>query len=197
MPVANLEIMVEEPSMEAALEILLPKITPIPFHIRTHRCKQDLLAKLSSRLQGYSKWMEKDRRIIVLVDRDAEDCHALKSELQAIAKKYFPRAAANPVINRIVIEELESWYFGDWPAVRSAYPRAPDNIPLKQEYRRPDEIKGGTWESFLRILQRAGYFKNGFRKIEAARAITPFMTPEKNQSQSFQVFRETVLKMQR
>jgi len=91
------------------------------------------------------------------------------------------------LVNRIAIEELESWYFGDWQAVLEAYPRVPKTIPAKAKYRNPDAIAGGTWESLERILQQAGYFTAGLRKIEAAMAVADGMVPERNKSHSFQV----------
>jgi len=46
------------------------------------------------------------------------------------------------VVNRIAIEELEAWYFGNWPAVVATYPNVPENIPGKAPYRNPDAIAG-------------------------------------------------------
>jgi hypothetical protein len=89
---------------------------------------------------------------------------------------------------RLAIEELEAWYFGDWDAVRAAYPRVPDTIPNQANYRDPDAIAGGTWEAFERVLKRAGYFQTGLRKIEAARAISEHWQLEGNRSHSFRVF---------
>ena len=85
----------------------------------------------------------------------------------------------------MAIEELEAWYFGDWSAVRRAYPRVSAKVPRQAKYRFPDAIKGGTWEAFERILKRAGYFRTGLRKIEAARAVAEHMDPERNSSPSF------------
>ena len=95
-----------------------------------------------------------------------------------------PAGSPCKVVNRIVIEELEAWYFGDWEAVLAAYPRVPKNIP----YRDPDAIRGGTWEAFERVMQKADYFEGGLRKIEAARAIAPHWEPDRNTSSSFRVF---------
>jgi hypothetical protein len=71
--------------------------------------------------------------------------------------------------NRISIEELEAWYFGDWKAVQEAYQGVKD-ISKLAAYRNPDTIRGGTWEAFERELQSAGYFTGGLQKIAAARA---------------------------
>lgn len=202
MSVDHVEILVEEPSMETALRLLLPRmIGDLTFGIYTHQCKQDLFANLPNRLRGYRRWLPENWRIVVLVDRDDRDCHRLKDQLEQMATsaglETKSTVKVNPyvVVNRLAIEELEAWYFGDWGAVKSAYPRVSQTIPYKAKYRDPDAIKGGTWEAFERILKRAGYFSGGLRKIEAARAIAQYMTPEINRSKSFQVFRNCLQEM--
>ena len=118
-----------------------------------------------------SKW-----RIVVVVDRDDDDCHVLKRQLEAVARRVGLRTRTRSVnapwqlVNRIAIE-LEAWYFGDWDAVRSAFPRASANMPRRASFRNPEAIAGGTWEAFERVMQAHGYFKGGLAKIDAARAI--------------------------
>jgi hypothetical protein len=193
MTVEHLEVIVEEPSMEAALSILLPRMVgSASFQIYAHQCKDELLARLPQRLYGYKAWLPSTYRIVVLVDRDDDSCAALLRKLEQMAldaglptrsrRKQGPYA----VVNRIVIEELEAWYFGDWEAVRKAYPRVEVGVPAQAKYREPDAIKGGTWEALERVLKAAGYFKTGLRKVELARAIAVHMDPSRNRSQSFQ-----------
>ena len=79
--------------------------------------------------------------------------------------------------------------FGDWEAVRRAYPRVSAAIPRRASYRDPDAIKGGTWEAFERVMKKHGYFTTGLRKVEAAEAIAAHINPSRNQSGSFRVFR--------
>lgn len=188
--------------MENFLRGLLPRLLgEAPFEIRTFQCKDDLLKRLPQRLRGYASWYPEDYRIVVVVDRDDDDCHALKQTLEqhALAAGLPTRAQRQGerfmVINRIVIEELEAWYFGDWEAVRAVYPKVPATIPQRAAYRDPDAINGGTWETFERVLQQKGYFKTGLRKIEAARAIAPHVDPMRNNSHSFQVFRNAMLEL--
>ena len=203
MSVGRVEVLVEEPSAEAALEVLLPRLLgEIPFAIHSHRGKPDLLAKLPSKLNGYAGWLPDDWRILVVVDCDAEDCRALKQSLEQVAARagLRSRSAAGgappwAVVNRIAIEELEAWFFGDWPAVKAAYPRVDPGIPRKAPYRAPDRIRGGTWQALERVLQDAGYFKTGLPKIEAARAIAGHMDPATNSSPSFRAFRDAVAEM--
>jgi hypothetical protein len=68
----------------------------------------------------------------------------------------------------------------------------PRTIPARAGYRDPDAVSGGTWEAFERILKRAGYFRDGLAKIEAARAIAPKMDPARNSSRSFQALRNVL-----
>lgn len=164
------------------------------FEIHAFRGKSDLLKKLENRLRGYRHWLPPNGRIVVMVDRDDEDCHALKQKLEEMANSsgLLTRSRVSDsswqVVNRIVIEELEAWYFGDWQAVCDAYPRVSGNIPQQANYRDSDVISGGTWEAFERILQRAGYFKTGLGKTEAARSIAEHMEPTRNNSHSFTKF---------
>jgi hypothetical protein len=200
--VEHLEVMVEEPSMEAALERILPKIVgDLSFAIHPHQCKEELLQRLPERLRGYSSWLPPTWRIVVVVDRDDDDCRQLKVRIEKMAASVGlgPQAHGNAqsgaVIHRIAIEELEAWYFGDWEAVQAAYPRVSQAIPTQARYRNPDAISGGTWEALERVLQGAGYFKGGLRKIEAARTIADRMVPERNRSRSFQALRTALLNL--
>lgn len=199
MTVAKIDFIVEEPSMEAFLSAVLPMILGrTQFNIRRFQNKDQLLKNLPSRLQGYAKWIPADHKIVVLVDRDNEDCKKLKAQLEqmalnvGLATRSQPAGGQFTVINRIVIEELEAWYFGDWQAVRKAYPGVSQFIPEQPRYQDPDAIQGGTWEHFGRALRRAGYYKNGLRKIEAAQSIGPFIDLESNRSHSFRCFRDAV-----
>lgn len=201
MKAEHLEILVEEPSMEALLRGILPRILneAATFQIYPHQCKEDLLSKLPARLTGYAKWLPTTWRIIVVVDRDNDDCMTLKRWMEDVCRStsLLSRTVSPEkpwqVVSRIAIEELEAWYFGDWDAVRAAYPKVKENIPLNASYRNPDGISGGTWEAFERVLQKASYFKSGLRKIEAARRLGPMMDPFHNRSPSFMAFRDVVL----
>jgi len=198
---AHLELLVEDPSMEAFLQAVLPRLLREgkTFQIHAFRGKRDLLRKLEDRLRGYVSWLPEDWRVAVVVDRDDEDCKELKRRMEEIARKAGLRSRTRSegepwqLVNRIAIEELEAWYFGDWEAVRAAYPRVSPSTPAQAKYREPDAIQGGTWEAFERILNKHGYFKGGLGKIEAARKIGQRIDPARNRSRSFQVFRDAIL----
>jgi hypothetical protein len=202
MNVEHVDVLVEEPSMEAALRLLLPRLLgQVSFEVYPFQCKDELLARLPARLRGYRPWLPESWRVVVIVDRDNDDCQQLKNRLEHMARgaglttKSSARCQQYRVVNRLAIEELEAWYFGDWEAVRAVYPRVSENIPRKSAYFDPDAIGGGTWEAFERVLGKAGYFKGGLRKIEAARTIVPHMDPDRNSSRSFQAFRDVLREM--
>ena len=96
------------------------------------------------------------------------------------------------ILNRLAIEELEAWFFGDIEALVQAYPRVSPTLNRRRGYRDPDAIKGGTWEALERVLKRAGYFPSGMPKIAVARTVSTFMNPDHNSSRSFQVFRDGI-----
>jgi len=160
-----LEFFVEEPSMEAALIHLVPKILE-------HQ---------------------------TVVDRDNDDCVALKKRLDVIADeaqlitKTHAKGKNFHVINRIAIEELEAWFFGDVEAIRTAYPSVDPRLANTARFRDPDAIKGGTWEKLEEVLKR--YHPGGLEKIRAADEIARYMHPNRNRSKSFMTFRDALLSL--
>lgn len=165
---------------------LLPRLLPDDrtFEVHAFQGKADLLGKPGARLPGYAQWLPADWRLFVIVDRDDEDCRALKQRLEALATRAGlvtrSQAGAMPwqLVNRIAIEELESWYFGDWDAVKAEYPRVPALVAQRQGLRDPDAIAGRTWEAFERVMRKHGYFRGGLAKIEAARSISRRIGPD-------------------
>lgn len=193
----HLEFLVEEPSAEAVLKALVPKILEslgaqsTSFNIRVFQGKPDLLKKLPKRLRAYRKYTPPPR-IVVLLDADEEDCKALKARMDQIASEAgMTTPATSPqgfqVLNRLAVEELEAWFFGDAAALRAAYPRVSPTLEKQKRYRDPDAIKH-TWEALEGVLQQADYHRGGLEKIRAAREIAQHMAPQNNRSPSFQAF---------
>jgi len=194
----HVEFLLEERSAEAFLQGFLPKLLPstTSWNLIAFQGKTDLLDKLEARLRGFRSWIPADWRIVVLLDEDREDCRALKTRMEAAARaagfstKSRPEAGgAFSVLNRISVEELEAWFFGDVPALVSAYPGVSPHLASRAAYRDPDAITGGTWEALERELQRAGYYGGGLPKIEVARNMAAHMDPARNTSASFRCFR--------
>lgn len=180
---------------------LLPKLLgpDFPFNVYPHQGKQDLLKKLPSRLRGYRHWIPEDWGIVVLIDADGRDCLEQKAALEDMARQtgFLTRTRRQSggfqVLNRLAIEELEAWFFGDVHALCEAYPGVPRTLGDRAPYRDPDAIRGGTWEALERELQRAGHHRAGLAKIKAAREISARMEPSRNRSRSFGALRQGLL----
>jgi len=186
--------------MEEFLRQVLPRVLPdeVTWTIHPMGGKARLLSRLGARLRGYARWMPEGYRLVVVLDRDDDDCRALKAQVERdIAQAGLTsrsEAAGGPwqAVSRLAIEELEAWYFGDWHAVRRSYPRVSSTVPDRQRYRDPDVVPGGTWEAFERILKRGGYFTTGLRKVEVARAVAAHIDPARSRSRSFAVFHDAI-----
>jgi hypothetical protein len=193
----HIDFIVEEPSAEEALTNLLAKILDgrATFRIINLGGKPRLLRKLPSRLRGYKYILSEDRRLVILVDRDDDDCRQLKIRLEEHAagaglatKSSVGAGDIFLIVNRIIVEELEAWFFGDICALTKAYPRVPRSLGHRAKYRDPDAISGGTCEALHKVLREAGYHRAGFPKTEVARAVSRHMEPLRNRSRSFQIF---------
>ncbi len=193
MSASHFEFLVEEPSMEAFLKSWLPRHLPSDrsFHIHVFQGKSDLLKRLQARMAGYAKWLPADWRIVILVDRDNDDCSQLKRTLEEVClgAGLPTRRAVQGVDWRsatcLAIEELEAWYFGEWTAVRTVFSNASPNVPRNARYRNPDNIQGGTWEAFERVMKMSGHFRGGLEKVRAAREIGGQIEVARSGSPSF------------
>lgn len=191
----HLELLLEEPSAEVALQALLPKIAPgTTFRLHPHGGKPELLARLPGKLQGYRSLLRNrpDWRVIVLLDEDRSECTALKRQVVDIGRRAGLQGA---LLVRIAVEELEAWFIGDMPALLRAYPRIPQTLRARRRFRDPDAVPGGTWEALEGVLQKEGYYLSGLPKIEAARRIAAYMDVESNDSRSFCSFRDGIRRL--
>lgn len=194
----HIEFLLEERSAEEALKAILPKILSddVSFRFHVFQGKYDLLKNLPDRLEGYRRSISDDCRIIVLIDKDQRDCFQLKASLEEAAQTsgLVTKSKVSPkgnfqVVNRLAIEELETWFFGDPKAIQEAYPEISKKFHRQPKYRNPDTIIG-THKALERLLKRAGYYRGGLPKTAVAQKIAPHMEPHRNRSKSFQVFVE-------
>ena len=194
----HIKFFLEEPSAEAALKYILPKIlsSDVICIFHAFEGKDDMLKELPKFLKGH-QWIPNDWRIIVLIDEDRKNCHELKAFLEKAAHEvgFVTKSSAAPneefqVVNRIAIEELEAWFFGDVKAMHTAYPRIPINLQSKAKYRNPDAIQGGTSEALEHLLIQKNYYRRRMSKPTVAQNIAQHMEPSRNRSKSFQVFVE-------
>lgn len=200
----HLEILVEEPSAEAALNNLVPKIVgdDVTFRIIVHQGKADLLKKMAPKLKAYSKWITNEIKIIVLIDLDRDNCVDLKSKLNEIAEEAGLKIKTSigelssdfQILNRIAIEELESWFLGDKNAIHLAYNKVNPSAMNASKYSHPDTISN-AWEDLERILKKFKYYPGGLNKIQNARMISEHMDIYNNLSKSFNVFKTGLLQL--
>lgn len=185
--------------MEAFLRDFVPRVLPsgIPWRPIDHGSKWQLLRALPDRLRGYAAIPVGYRpKILVLVDRDDDDCIALKRQLDdathgaGLVSRTGNHNGEFDVVNRIVVEELEAWFFGDGTALAQGWPGVPTSLPNCQRYRDPDAILGGTHEALLAVLQKAGHWRGMAKlpKSEVARRMATLIDPARNRSRSFHHF---------
>jgi hypothetical protein len=192
----HVEFLLEEPSAEAALNQLLPRLLldGDTWHCVPHRGKDALLLRLPALLKNYARRMahEPDLRVIVLMDADA-DCRKVKVELEGLVaaahlltKTTAPANQPFRVLTRLAVAELEAWFLGDREAIQAAYPRVHAHH-FKGLNRDPDAILD-CWETLHRVLQKGGYYLTSKAKVEWAENIAQHLDPGRNGSASFQYF---------
>lgn len=169
--------LLEEPSAREMLKGLLPRL--LSPHVATQfivfEGKRDLERNVERRLRG---WLRPDSAFVVIRDQDSSDCRQVKNALvQKCANAGKPEALV-----RIACRELESWYFGDLPAVeRGLGIRNLARLQRQRKYRVPDRIQTPAFE--LAKLTRQTY-----QKVAGSRAIGKEISLTENTSHSFRVF---------
>lgn len=206
----HIEILVEDSSGEKLLQCLLPQllgplgqphtwrlhsykgIGRIPKNLGTKAdpAKRILLDQLPRLLRGYGRTPGIDA-VVVVLDTDSRDCKVFLEELNGLAKACIH---APPTMFRLAIEETESWYLGDRPALLEAYPRA--KVDVLNGY--VQDSTCDTWETLAdavysggsSAIKKAGWPLPGQIKHEWAERIGPRMVLDRNVSPSFCKFRD-------
>ena len=195
----HIDFFTEEESARVVLDALLPRMLPSDssYNIYVYQGKRDLLKKLPNRLRAYRHPPLNTHKLIILIDRDNQDCLELKRELESLARKAgvvskTENSERFQVVTRIVIEELESWYFGDTAALHKAYPCVSKTLSQKKGYGDPDKIVKPS-EKLHRLLKSEYPSVNRLLKVEVAERVSVHMSPDINTSESFQAFRKGIL----
>jgi hypothetical protein len=179
----KLEILLEEESAERALRVLVPKIVgrerakAVAF--RKFRGKYALKKDLPVILKGYAARL-KGAALKQKLEQIALEAGLITRSMATAAKPF-------QILNRIAIEELEAWYFGDIRALCEAYPKVEEHLGRLKEIE-PDSISN-TAEALKKVFEKA-YRKRNPSKIEVAERVAQHMQPERNRSRSFKVFCE-------
>lgn len=208
----HFEILVEDLSGKAALNILIPKIINTQHTFRVHRYrgaghiprnltnptnanKRLLLNELPIQLRVYGKRYANDptKVVIVICDLDDNCLKTFRQELLRVLNFCNPKPETRFCI---AIEEGEAWFLGDIPAIKAAYPKAKDNILNSYQ----NDSICGTWELLAdavftggsSALKKKGRGAVGREKSIWAEKIAPEMSIEQNGSPSFRYFRDKI-----
>lgn len=141
---------------------LNPQNQPDPKH-------RGLFDQLPAKLRGFSKWMNEEYLVLVLVDVDNDDCVELLAALNTLLKNLTSKPPR--VLFRLAIEETESWFIADTQAVKSAYPNA--KIGLIQNIQADTRV--GAWEKLAECLGRKHIDVTGKDKTYWAEQISPHL----------------------
>jgi hypothetical protein len=178
----QIEILVEEVSMEKFLHGILPSILPEGFAIgsncfvRPHSGKSDLLKSVKNKARAF-KHYHLPVKLVVIHDQDANDCVALKQHIKDVIRAENPDI---PLLVRIACKELENWYLGDLEAVEKAYPESKAaKLSRKAKFRNPDDLNGH--DEMKKIC-------SAFGKVSGAARLSKLVSPDKNNSPSFNHF---------
>ena len=184
----RLIFLLEEPSMKALLDGLLPRIfqgwePETHFKCVPHQGKSDLDVSVPRKLNA---WRIPGDRFVIVRDNDNANCVDIKKRYLATC-----HAAGRPdTLIRLVCQELESWYVGDLVALSEAFVDPKLNTPaLRKRFSDPD-----AWEKPSVELKR---LIPSFQKVSAARSMSASLRPKENQSKSFQVFVDGVTRVAR
>ena len=172
----QLVFLLEEESMKALLDVLLPQILPegINFLCIPHEGKQDLEKSIPRKLRA---WQTPDTAFVIVRDKDSADCIEIKKHLVNLCAQ----AGRSNSLVRIACHELESWFLGDLGAVEKAF-----NIKKLAEqqrnrkYKEPDKLSNAS-EELEKLVK-------GYRKVSGAKKIAAYMTIDQNYSHSFNCF---------
>ena len=172
----HLVFLLEEESMKALLDVLLPQILPqgINFLCIPHEGKQDLEKSIPRKLRA---WQTPDTAFVIVRDKDGADCIEIKKRLVNLCQQ----AGRSDSLVRIACHELESWYLGDLAAVEKAF-----NIKKLAEqqrnrkYKEPDKLSNAS-EELEKLVK-------GYRKVSGAKKIAAYMDIHQNYSHSFNCF---------
>ncbi|MDJ0598239.1 MAG: DUF4276 family protein [Crocosphaera sp.] len=176
----DLVFLLEEPSMKALLEVLLPRIIPneIRFICLVHEGKQDLEKSIPRKLKAWNT----PAKFIIIRDQDSGNCLKIKEQLYDLCEQ----SERSDTLIRIVCHELESWFLGDLSAVEKAFKLKIGQLSRKQnnqKYRDPDQLNSAKQE--LKKLV------NNYQQISGAKKIGQYLdikNLDKNKSYSFKVF---------
>ena len=179
----RLIFLLEEPSMKALLDGLLPRVFPdwkVDEHFQCipHEGKTDLDRSIPRKLKG---WRIPGDRFVIVRDTDGADCIALKGTLEQMCSG----SGRTDTLVRLVCQELEAWYLGDLAALATAFALPKINTPVnRKRFCVPDDWQKPSVE-VKRLVPT-------FQKTSGARVMSAHLNPLENASVSFNTFLQGV-----
>lgn len=141
--------------------------------------RKGLLDLLPAKLRAFGQEYVSDQvGVLVLVDADDEDCHALKARLVQLLQSCEP---APRVLFRVACEESEAFYLGDLPAIERVYGPLGARGRAAYEAYVQDSVCG-TWEVFREVIGAGGENKSAWASAMGNALSTDL---EANRSPSF------------
>lgn len=171
----QLVFLLEEESMKALLDVLLPKVLPadVDFLCIPHEGKSDLGKSIPIKLRAWQTPVS----FVIVRDKDRADCIEVKKYLVKLCQQ----AGRGDSLVRIACHELESWLLGDLSAVEKAFGiKKLAGQQQNRKYKEPDKLSNASEE--------LGKLVKGYRKVSGAKKIGAYMTIDQNYSQSFNCF---------
>ena len=174
----HVEILVEDASTDAALQVLLRRMLmgrpDDSWRIVPFRGKARMLERLPGVLRAVAQMPHVDE-VLVVIDRDNDDCHALKARIQDVANHATPQGPKGSLLRdhlriRIAMRELESWFLGDPAAVIAAYPRV-TTADLPRIRGQDVDAMTNAWEQLQRPLLKRRYYETRMPKVTVAESI--------------------------
>jgi hypothetical protein len=211
----HFEILVEDLSGKATLDILIPKIIGkkhtfrvisyrgighIPKDLKSHTDAHNriLLDRLPELLKGYGKTYTNNPAkhttvLIVVCDLDDKCLKTFRQKLLDVLNKCKPEIETRFCI---AVEEGEAWFLGDLAAIKKAYPKDKNNLLNRYQ----NDSICDTWELLADAifaggssrLKKRGWQTVGREKSAWAEKITPYMDINNNKSPSFCYFRDKI-----
>lgn len=176
--------LVEEPSMEAMLRGLLPRLFPAwiegtDWQCVVHEGKSALERAIPGKLRA---WREPGVKFVVLRDKDSADCNVVKARLSDLCKQ----GGRPDTLIRIPCHELEAWYLGDLDAVAAAFgAHSIAGHRNAAKFRDPDRLSNAK-EELRRLVPEYG-------TVGGSRMLGRLLNIDANQSHSFRVFVDGLL----
>ena len=179
----TLVFLLEELSMKAFLEGLLPRVLPegVGYTLVPHEGKSDLEQSIPRKLRA---WRTPDTRFVVVRDQDSGSCVEIKQRLLALCAE----AGRPDAMVRIACRELEAWFLGDLAAVEATFgATGPGAKQRRRKFSDPDHLGSPSRELHALVP--------GYGKVAGAREMGPAIDFESCRSHSFRVFLDGVRRL--